>query len=110
SIHISRKICGRLTELNTRWADELVLGLLLVIVPLCYAPVWLTSYGFSDDYALLAAAPQGNMGVERDMKIAQGRPIIALLISLFFSQMDAIADLRYLRLLGVIGVSLVAWS
>ena len=76
---------------------------------LCYVPVLLTPYAFSDDYTILAQALQGKTEV-RALQIAQGRPVGALLTHLAFSAIRDIGEVRYLRLVGVLGIALVAWS
>ena len=82
---------------------------LTVVLLLCYVPILITQYAFSDDYSLLATAHRGKIQLERETKIAQGRPTHALLIEFFFRNRN-IGNLRYLRLLGVAGIILLAWS
>src|SRR3954470_4643844 len=80
-----------------------------IVLLLCYLPVLVTPYAFFDDYLLLATGLRGEMAVERATKIAQGRPLHALLVNIFFRQGD-VGSLCYLRLLGVAGIIFLAWS
>lgn len=88
-------------------------ALFLGIFVLVYAPVLVTPYAFMDDYALLASRVQADSwerGQENAQMIASGRPILALLVDVTYRFLADIAALRALRLLGVIGVALLAWS
>ena len=80
---------------------------LTTILSLCYASVLVTSYGFSDDYPFFVGILLGGTD-DRKAMIAGGRPTYALLTSLSFAPLNAIGDLRYLRLLGVVGITLLA--
>ena len=86
---------------------------LMVGVLLCYSSVLVIPYAFSDDYLFLIAHAglpgTGNTSATYAF-IANGRPTGALLTDLFFSYANTIGDLRYLRLWGVIGIGLLAWS
>jgi hypothetical protein len=82
---------------------------LTAVLLLCYVPVLVTQYAFSDDYSVLATDHRGKIELERETKISQGRPTHALLIELFFHNRN-IGNLRYLRLLSVAGIVLLAWS
>lgn len=74
----------------------------------CYSSVWLTAYGFLDDYAILAESLQGEADI-RQLVVAAGRPTYALLLALTFPLLHSVADLRYIRLLGVLGLALLSW-
>jgi hypothetical protein len=91
------------------FAEWQVLVSLTAVLLLCYVPVLVTPYAFSDDYALLATGLRGELALERATKIAQGRPIHALLLDLFFRK-GTVGNLRYVRLLGVLGIAFLAWS
>lgn len=82
---------------------------LLALVSLCYLPVLVASYGFSDDYPVLAQTLRGNPR-PGDMKAGEGRPLLALLTTLVFSALGGVSDLRYARLIGVLGTALLAWA
>jgi len=83
--------------------------LLAGVLLLCYASVLVTPYAFLDDYFILAEGIRGEGGT-RTQVIASGRPTYAFLLHLAFHAMRDIGDLRYLRLLGVLGIALLAWS
>lgn len=82
---------------------------LLALVSLCYLPVLVASYGFSDDYPVLAQTLRGNPR-PADLKAGEGRPLLALLTTLVFSALGGVSDLRYARLIGVVGIALLAWA
>jgi hypothetical protein len=92
---------------NVRWQ---VFVFLLAVLLSCYSPVLVTSYAVSDDYSFLATSLQGRIAEEKALRIAGGRPTDALLTNFFFSYVSDIGDLRYLRLLSIIGITLLAWS
>ena len=83
--------------------------LFLAVFLTVYAPVLVTSYAFYDDYADLAAALQGDISGTVNKKIAEGRPLSALLTSSLTVARD-IGDLRYVRLLGIVGIAALAWG
>jgi len=82
---------------------------LLGVFLLCYTPVLITSYGFSDDYAFLTQRDRGEAGLDTSV-IAKGRPTYAVLIYVAFSYLHTVSDLRYLRLFGICLMTLLAWS
>ncbi len=104
-----RKI-GRALDVKAPIAIWQVFVFLLAVLLSCYSPVLMTSYAVSDDYSVLAASLQGRMAEEKALRIAGGRPTDALLMNFLFSYVNDIGDLRYLRLLSIIGITLLAWS
>lgn len=78
----------------------------LVVLSLCYASALYTSYGFLDDYPFLAGALRGELSFGQ--VIAGGRPTYAILLECFFSWVRGLSDLRYGRLLGVVGMAWLA--
>ena len=90
-------------------AEWHVLVLLLAGLLLCYSAVLVAPYGFYDDYTDLSDSFHGRTWpvVKR---IMHGRPTYALLEGLSLPYLSSIGDLRYLRLLGVVGLALLAWS
>ena len=95
---------------STSWRTA---ALLIIVFFATYAPVLIVPYGFMDDYALLYAGvrPQSwERAHERVIKIADGRPLLAFLTDGAYHFLSHIADLRYLRAVGVLGISLLAWS
>ncbi len=88
-----------------------VFAVLLGILCLCYLPVLITPYALSDDYAVLAAFRFGvGASFERQFRFSGGRPVLAFLADLFFRFVPNIGGLRYVRLLSLIFVALLAWS
>lgn len=86
-----------------------VFCLLTVILLLCYASVVCTTYGFSDDYTELLAHVTGSE-YPWAFRIESGRPANAIFNALYFLMVSNIDGLRYLRLLAVIQISIVAWG
>lgn len=82
---------------------------LFAVFLLCYASALITPYGFSDDYAFLTQRDRGETGLDTSV-IAKGRPTYAVLLRFAFSHLSTVGDLRYLRLFGIIGIALLAWS
>src|SRR5713101_3476904 len=90
-------------------AEWRVLAFFLVAFCACYASVLVTPYAFMDDYALLVENIRGETEARTQWLIALGRPTYAVLVDLFFHYIHDISDLRYLRLAGVGGITLLAW-
>ena len=90
-----------------RQGRELVAYMLafLLIYSVCYA----VPYGFSDDYAFLYSSETHTFAAQFAGMVENGRPLQAYLYQLTFSAMHDLTDLRYLRLIGVIGIALSAW-
>jgi len=102
---MAKPLIGR-EESFTGW--QIFVSLTAVLL-LCYVPVLVTPYAFSDDYALLTTSIRGEMASEWAMKTSQGRPTHALLLNLFFPKSN-VGELCYLRLLGVVGIIFLAWN
>ncbi len=84
-----------------------VFGLFLAVFLTAYAPVVVTSYAFFDDYSNLAKGPhEGKIAT----KISEGRPLLALGKQLSLHIVTDIEDLRYLRLVWIVGLAVLAWS
>jgi hypothetical protein len=86
------------------WLAPVSLTLILLA---CYAPVLLARYGFCDDYALLGEGVQGGTELTKFV-VASGRPTYAALLFVAFHSLGSIDDLVYLRLVGVLGLSVLA--
>lgn len=82
-------------------------GLFLAVFLTAYAPIVITSYAFFDDYSNLAEGPHEGKITE---KISEGRPLLALCKQLFLHIVTDIEDLRYLRLVWIVGLAVLAWS
>jgi hypothetical protein len=94
----------------SRRAHAAALGGYLAVFLLAYAPALVVPYAFADDYAYLGDSLQGHLSQsEVALQIQWGRPTVGFLLQLAFGLMRDIGDLRYLRLVGVIGVALLAW-
>lgn len=84
---------------------------LQIILLLCYLPVLHSSYAFADDYYYLARSLRASDWLSAVMREAllQGRPFDGLAIDLSFSCLHNVADLVYLRLIGIAGATCVAF-
>ena len=86
-------------------------GLFLAVFLTAYAPVLLTPYAFLDAYRDLAVALQGDQSWLIAARITQGRPLYALLLDgISLTAVEDIGALRYLRLVGIVGIAVLAWS
>jgi hypothetical protein len=88
-------------------------GLLTGVVLITFAPVLATPYAFLDDYTVLQAfTPRGDpKGKARywGLVTAFGRPAVFPLFELSYGVFERIEDLRYLRLVGLLGTGGLAW-
>lgn len=92
-------------------SDWPVLGLFFAALLTVYAPVLITPYAFYDDYVNLSAAIRGDSSGLLIKKMTEGRPLHGVLLnSISFPMVGDIANLRYLRFIGIIGLSVLAWS
>jgi hypothetical protein len=78
-----------------------------------FLPILVVPYAFSDDYPLLWMADGGGPSVQFgktivDAGAVNGRPIAGLATQLFFSAANTIDHLRFVRLIGVIGIVALA--
>jgi len=92
-------------------ASLVAFALLLLVLLLCYLPVVTSCYGMSDDYAFLArtlSRPVTDRFGDLIRAMAQGRWLAAILVPYTLAQVHCIADLHFLRLLGIIAVALLA--
>ncbi len=81
-----------------------------VILFALYAVCLLVPYAFVDDYNLLADVLRGPSNRAAFVTMAlDGRPLYSLLATLSFSLMRNINDLRYLRVIAIGGLALLAW-
>ncbi len=87
------------------WLIPLLLSLSILV---CYGPVILVPYAFSDDYSLFYNAAVDKNFVDREQVIASGRPLNAFFLERTFTALTGIADLRYIRFAGVIGIIALA--
>jgi hypothetical protein len=71
-----------------------------LLVLLCYLPLVFVSYGFSEDYRLLADFQRG--ATFRPLMLAEGRPGFALWARTVFSGLSGIGSLAFVRLGAII--------
>ncbi len=85
----------------------LVFALFLIFFLLCYASVLSTDYGFFDDYPVIDPDSQE---LRINKMISEGRPLYALITHVYLQMEPGIEDLRYARLFGIFGISLLGLS
>lgn len=90
---------GALPSLITLTAPLLAVYAVCVVVP----------YAFADDYSFLGGILRGGTTVAFTDTARGGRPLQGLLTLLTFGHMHGVADLRYQRLGGILGLVLLAW-
>lgn len=86
---------------------SVIYPILVIALLICYSPVILTPYAMLDDYVILAESLRGESG----FLIAQtesGRPLEGLSNKVLYSFPTRVSQLRYLRLVGVLGIGLLA--
>lgn len=81
----------------------------LAAFALVYSPVLFTSYGIIDDYYQLFVALKGAPDIGMRQHVSFGRPLQGMLIVSAFSLVHNVGDLRWLRLVGIAGIALLAW-
>ena len=84
----------------------LVAGFFLAFFLSCFASVFTTDYGNMGAYRRLAEGPHGP-ALQGWLK--EGRPLNVLITMLFQHVATEIEHLRYLRLVTVLGIALLAW-
>ncbi len=87
--------------------DGLVALAITVITVLAYLPTLLGTYGISDDYFDLVLSTRDNHSLP-NVAIAGGRPISGLVQEFALSLATDVSSLRWLRLIGVLGVAATA--
>lgn len=85
-----------------------VLGLLLAVLLLCYSTVLFSPYAFFDDYMVLANSLTGQAKGSQNRSVAEGRPIFAFLMRFLYAQIRTTDDVRYIRVLTVILIAVLA--
>jgi hypothetical protein len=81
---------------------------LLLGVLVCYAPAVIHEYGICDDFPTLLEAGRPN-SLLIPANISLGRPLTGWLLNESYSVTHTIANLRYLRAAGIVGIMLLAW-
>ena len=73
----------------------------------CYFSVWSNDYGITDDYYDFF---YGTEGTHTGKRIIEGRPLYAAIGYVLTSLATELEDLRWIRLIGIAGIALLAWS
>lgn len=107
AVDYARRLRGLLSLARARQLDVL-LGYTLVFA-FIYAAAWIIPYGYVDDYPLLLDGLRHQFGPDMAVYIQGGRPIAGGLEFLSHNFLGGMHDLRYLRLLGIFGIALLAW-
>jgi Glucosyl transferase GtrII len=82
-------------------------ALIALLLLAAYSPALTRQYGLSDDYPAVAKRLVGSTA-ERDNMLQGGRPTLAVVADLAFGRVRSVAGLRILRLVGVLGIALLA--
>lgn len=91
-------------ELFPGWV---VFALFLAIFLVCYFSLYVNDFAFHDDYPDFFFGEEGTHIAQRTV---EGRPLFAFISYLFVALASDIEDLRWIRLIGIAGVTLLAWS
>ena len=101
---------GRFQSTIRSFPDWLAVGVLLAIFLACYSSVWTHEYGFSDDYFDISPDMIGVREWVQKKRIGEGRPLYAVLYRTLTTGGLHVVDLRWFRLMGIVGISLLAFS
>ena len=82
---------------------------MLLILLLCYFSAVAIPYGFFDDYLVLRQILTGRAKTPWQIRIASGRPVHAVFVQLSYAAMRGPADLRYLRLIAIVFIAILAF-
>jgi len=107
SIAYIHRIQNVLSLARTRQLDILV-GYVLAFL-FIYAAAWIIPYGYIDDYPLLLNSLRHQFSLDMVVYIQGGRPIAGMLEFLSYHFLGGVSDLRYLRLMSIFGIALLAW-
>lgn len=83
-----------------RWIDRFVICLLVLV---CYGACLFATYGYTDDFWLFFTTDN-----VQQTYLQAARPVAALTWTLSSKLVDELGDLRYLRLVGILGIALIA--
>lgn len=94
-----------------RIVDRWILLIYIVFFLLIYSPALLLTYGYADDYAVLASFERGGSAVNGILSamLLGGRPTYALLTDVFYSNAQQMSDLQVIRCVGVVSIGVLAW-
>ncbi|HEY7123326.1 MAG TPA: hypothetical protein VH540_05200 [Ktedonobacterales bacterium] len=90
--------------------ELLFLPLYIGVFAVIYASTVLVPYAAADSYDRLSVALQGQLQANDYWVITGGRPILAFLTHMLFSAMGGVNDLRYAKVLAVVGLGVLAWA
>lgn len=95
----------------TRTLDRWILLIYIVFFLLIYSPALLLTYGYADDYVVLAAFERSSSAVNDILSamLLGGRPTYALLTDVFYSNAQQMSDLQVIRCIGVVSIGVLAW-
>lgn len=78
--------------------------LVIFIFFLANLPSFLLVYGFTDDYVFLLQYNQQDTTELKSVFFAIGRPLTHLWLNAIFSRLNFVSDLRFVRLIGFVGI------
>jgi hypothetical protein len=81
---------------------------IIVTVLATYSSPLTSIYAFSDDYPFLESALANKVILVKYSFVLAGRPVLALLSGPVLEQLDNIGDLRFVRLIGILGIAALA--
>ena len=90
-----------------KFLNCIIIAAFTVIFLICYSSTLTYDYGFSDDYYDIIS---GNQEKSTEKKILEGRPVYGFLHGMLFFGGMSIEDLRWIRLVSIVGISLLAFG
>lgn len=97
-------------EAKQRKAEYLLFLGTAALLFLVYAPSLFVPYAKLDTISIYADVQFGELRTWTGWVSIQGRPLASLLIDIFYSLADNIADLRWIRLIGFVGTLTTAFA
>lgn len=95
-------------QVRTRFrGDPRVVAVVTALTLIAYLPVLLGTYGIYDDYADLLMSSRDNQSLP-NIAISGGRPVSGLVQEFALSLATDVGSLRWLRLVGVLGIAATA--
>jgi hypothetical protein len=79
--------------------------LYVLVLAIVYVSVLAVPYAFSDTYTMLAQALRHQLWERESIMLQGGRPLLALVTSLSFPYIHSVAELRWVRLFGLLGLA-----
>lgn len=81
-----------------------------VVFCLIYSICFLVPYGMTDAYTKLYESIHGTLWYDDLVTIEGGRPFLALLTDVSFGQLHSYEDLRFLAVVSILGIIVLAWE